>query len=82
MQRRLDCLDCFLAAVKTFLWSKGSDYKSGDIRLVGGRYSWEGRVEIYLNGEWLGIGTDCVDALDARVVCTQLGFDTRCEFLL
>ena len=30
----------------------GGDYKEGDIHLVGGSYSWQGRVEIYLYGEW------------------------------
>ena len=26
--------------------------RCGDIRLVGGSYQWEGRVEIYLSGTW------------------------------
>ena len=59
----------------------GSDYREGAIHLVGGFYSWEGRVEIYLDGEW-GIIVDSQHynhRRDAHVVCRQLGYDTRCE---
>ena len=62
-----------------YYYSKGSDYKYGDIRLVEGSYNWEGRVEIYLNGEWGTISYGSADSLDAFVVCRQLGYDTRCK---
>ena len=55
----------------------GSDYKEGDIRLVGGNYNWVGRVETYLEGEWENV-TGNVQS--AHVVCQQLGYDTRCEY--
>ena len=58
---------------------KGSDFKSGDIRLVGGPLSWEGRVEIYLDGEWGTISNDQAEDEDAHVACRQLGYDIRCE---
>ena len=48
----------------------------GDVRLVEGSTSLEGRVEVCLNNQWNTVCHHVWDAADASVVCRQLGFST------
>ena len=49
---------------------------SGMIRLQGGNYSNEGRVEVYCNGQWGTICSTGFDYTDANTLCKQLGYDS------
>ena len=46
----------------------------GDIRLIGGSYPWEGRVEIYSFGTWGTITDSDWTNDDAQVVCRKMGY--------
>ena len=45
------------------------------IRLQGGSYSNQGRVEIYCNGQWGTICDDEFNQNDAITICKQLGYN-------
>ena len=47
---------------------------NGDIRLVGGVSSHEGRLEICYNNQWGTVCDNYFTSTDARVVCRQLGY--------
>ena len=54
---------------------------AGQVRLVGGAYASEGKLEVYLNGEWGAVCSDGFDGIAANSVCRQLGYTraTRVE---
>ena len=51
-----------------------SGCSNGDVRLVNGTTSYEGRVEICYNGVWGSVCDSGWDSSDAIIVCRQMGF--------
>ena len=60
------CLIFFLAEPCT---------KDGDVRLVDGLTSYDGRVAICLQEKWASVCYDKLGFRDAEVICRQLGYN-------
>ena len=54
-----------------------STYKTGSIRLVWGSGSWEGNLQICLNGVWGWVCHNSFSTNDAKVACKQLGYSKK-----
>ena len=54
-------------------------YSNGNVQLVGGASSNEGRVEVCVNGMWGTVTNSGWDSREATVVCKQLGYQNPSE---
>ena len=57
--------------MSTRIWD--SPYK-GQVRLSRGKYTSQGLVEVYCNGQWGTVCDDGFGQIDADTVCKQLGY--------
>ena len=52
-----------------------ADCIDGDVRLVEGKFEWEGRVEVCLSQRWGTVSSDGWTDINSQVVCDALGYD-------
>ena len=68
----------FLVLDTTRLWDQL--VYPGFLRLVGGSYITEGRVEIYCNEQWGTVCDDALGPLEADTICRQLGYSEALDY--
>lgn len=54
----------------------GTGCTHGAVRLVGGSYSFEGRVEVCVYGLWGTVCQDSWTSVDAAAACKYFGYST------
>lgn len=60
--------------IYTTLSKFASGFKKGEVRLVGGSGNHDGRVEVFLNGQWGTVDGTPWDDHSANIVCRQVGY--------
>lgn len=71
-----------IEAVLDIILVESSNCQEGDVRLVNGSFTTEGRVEVCSNGIWGSICSTKFTAIDAYVICKELGYGLIGENLL
>lgn len=51
-----------------------------NVRLINGKHSYEGRIEVLYNGTWKAVCDHGWNRKSARVICRQLGFPDVLRF--
>ena len=64
---------CLCVLLMSFWCTNLGDCVSGDVHLLDGSESSNGRVEVCVNGQWFDVCDNGWTDEDAEVVCTQLG---------
>ena len=50
------------------------DVSGVEVRLVGGKHPWEGRVEVKYNDQWGTVCDDNFQQNEANVICGMMGY--------
>lgn len=64
------------------IYFKGSEScnSEGVVRLVWGPGTWEGNIQICMNGLWGWVCQNAFGTPDAQVICSQLGFTRQGKY--